>query len=56
MIIVNELNRQLNPPSEVYEFKGFTSELDSGKANPDKCTWYCHRDTGYCKRNHVKFL
>lgn len=29
--------------------------LNPASLDPEKCTWACHDDTGYCKTHHVKF-
>lgn len=30
--------------------------MNSSKADPLSCTWKCHNDTKYCKKNHVKYM
>ena len=32
--------------------KGITA-INSGIKTKEKCSWYCHRDTRYCKKYHT---
>ena len=31
-----------------------TTAINSGEKLKNKCTWHCHNDTAFCKKNHVK--
>lgn len=52
IILVNEYSRfQLETTD--YQSRGH-STINSASRNPEKCTWACYNDTGYCKTHHVK--
>ena len=54
VITVNEYTREVtNEKGNVR--KGIVG-INSGVKLPYKCTWYCHTDTGYCKRQHTNLL
>ena len=54
MIIVNEYSRDkiIEKPYTVY---GITA-MNSDVRTPDKCSWSCFKDTGYCKKNHTALM
>lgn len=52
MILVNEVSRQ-KIKDKPYVLSGVTA-INSKIKTPDKCTWNCHNNTNYCKKNHVK--
>lgn len=54
MILVNETIRP-TISEQPYSRKGVTT-INSGIQTPDKCTWYCHQNTSYCKKHHVEWL
>ena len=54
MYFVNE-NTRLNNKGEIYYRKNITV-INPGLALKDKCTWHCHDQTEYCKKNHVSVL
>ncbi len=51
---VNEYSR-LNTSNKGFVRKGVTAINPSVKI-PKKCSWYCHTDTGYCKKHHTHLL
>jgi len=54
MVVVNEYSR---PSLQGYHNSKYdVSGMNPNKPNPHKCTWTGFFDTGYCKRNHVKYL
>jgi hypothetical protein len=53
MVILNEYSR-VQLQSTDYLSRGQPT-LNPGSLDPEKCTWACHDDTGYCKTHHVKF-
>jgi hypothetical protein len=53
MVMVNEYSR-LQLEETDYLSRG-QATLNPPSLNPEKCTWACHNDTGYCKTHHVKF-
>ena len=40
---------------EPYSKSGITA-MNSDATIPDKCTWICNHETGFCKELHVKYL
>lgn len=54
VVLVNEYSR-LVTKEQGYVRKGITA-INSGIKTPKKCSWYCHTDTGYCKRKHTDLL
>lgn len=53
IVSVNEYSRlQLEPTA--YQSRG-QATLNPASLDPEKCTWACHNDTGYCKAHHVNF-
>lgn len=55
MVLVNESMHFFSSEEKPFVYKGFQG-LNSGEVNKNKCTWYCHADTTFCKNNHVKYL
>jgi hypothetical protein len=53
MILVNEYSRGKIQAS-TYQSRG-QDTINSAQRDPQKCTWACHNDTGFCKAHHVKF-
>ncbi|WP_438710746.1 hypothetical protein ACSTS3_18700 [Aquimarina muelleri] len=54
VVLVNEYSR-LTSKEEGSVRKGITA-INSSVKTPKKCSWYCHSDTGYCKKNHTSLL
>ncbi|WP_010177152.1 hypothetical protein [Aquimarina agarilytica] len=54
VILVNEYSR-LTTTDKSFVRKGVTTINPSIKT-PKKCSWYCHTDTGYCKKHHTHLL
>lgn len=54
IVIVNEVDRPKGN-EQSYSING-VSTINSANFLPDKCTWVCHNNTSFCKKNHVKFL
>ncbi|CAA0252889.1 conserved hypothetical protein [Tenacibaculum maritimum] len=54
VVLVNEYSR-LNNSNKGFVRKGITAINPSIKT-PEKCSWYCHADTGYCKKYHTHLL
>ena len=54
VVFVNEYSR-LNNSNKGFVRKGVTAINPSVKT-PEKCSWYCHTDTGYCKKHHTHLL
>ncbi len=54
MIMINEFVR-VNTYAKGYDKQGVTA-INTVKKYKDKCSWYCHNNTNYCKTNHVKLL
>ncbi len=54
VVLVNEYSR-LNNPNKGFVRKGITAINPSVKT-PENCSWYCHKDTGYCKKHHTHLL
>lgn len=54
IVFVNEYSR-LNNSNKGFVRKGITAINPSVKT-PKKCSWYCHTDTGYCKKHHTHLL
>lgn len=54
VVIINEYSR-LNNSNKGFVRKGVTAINQSIK-KPEKCSWYCHTDTGYCKKHHTHLL
>ncbi|MEY5048469.1 MAG: hypothetical protein RLZZ175_1828 [Bacteroidota bacterium] len=45
IITVNETLRLNN---------NYSQKINPSIENPNKCSWTCHNNTTYCKKNHVK--
>lgn len=54
VVLVNEYSKSVIK-EKGYVRKGITA-INSGIKTPKKCSWYCHTDTGYCKRKHTSLL
>ncbi len=54
MVVTNEVIRP-TIKDKPYSIQGITA-INSAGYYPDKCSWACHNNTGYCKTNHVKYL
>ncbi|MFL0085377.1 hypothetical protein, partial [Tenacibaculum maritimum] len=54
VVFVNEYSR-LNNSNKGFVRKGITAINPSVKT-PEKCSWYCHTDTSYCKKHHTHLL
>lgn len=54
MIITNEIVR-FNKAEKGYTRRGIVA-INSVEKTVDKCSWNCHNDTQYCKKNHVKYV
>ena len=54
LILVNEYVRS-GKRAATYYYKG-TPTIHGNLATTEKCTWYCHHNTEYCKRNHLTLL
>ena len=54
MVVMNELGRP-TLTGKPYQAKGVKA-MNSVEANLEECSWICHNNTGYCKKNHVKVL
>ncbi len=53
MVGVNEIVKP-TITEKPYSSSGITT-INSADKIPDRCTWICHNQTSYCKKNHVKF-
>jgi len=53
MIVINEFVR-LNIADKGSKRKGVVA-INSEKKYKHSCSWACHDNTAYCKKNHVKF-
>lgn len=53
MVCINHINS--NKTKYIYRYKDLITTHESTKNN-QKCTWECHNNTGFCKKNHVKYL
>ena len=54
LVFVNEYSRSVTKDIG-YTRKGIIA-INTGIKTPKKCTWYCHKDTGYCKAKHTNLL
>lgn len=54
VVLVNEYSR-FTITDKGYVRKSITTINPSVKT-PKKCSWYCHTDTGYCKKHHTHLL
>ncbi len=54
IVFINEYSR-FNNSNKGFVRKGITAINPSIKT-PEKCSWYCHADTGYCKKHHTNLL
>jgi hypothetical protein len=54
MILINEFVR-INTNEEGFNKQGVIA-INSVKKQKEKCSWVCHNDTDYCKKNHVKLV
>lgn len=54
IVLVNEYSR-FTATNKGYIRKGITA-INSGIKTPEKCSWHCYSDTGYCKRYHTNLL
>ncbi|MHA8092364.1 hypothetical protein V7S78_07565 [Aquirufa regiilacus] len=54
MILVNEYIRK-NIAKSNYSIHGVNT-INSAKYIPTQCSWACHNNTAYCKKEHVKYL
>ena len=54
IVLVNEFVRK-NISKSQYSIHGIKT-INSAKYIPTKCTWACHNNTAYCKKEHVKLL
>jgi hypothetical protein len=54
VVFVNEYSR-FKSTNDHHIRKGITA-INSNIKTPKKCSWYCHTDTGYCKKHHSNFL
>lgn len=54
LMLVNEIVRKNISPSH-YSIHSIKT-INSAKYVPNKCTWACHNNTAYCKKEHVKLL
>jgi len=54
MIVINEIVR-FHIKEKPYTIHGVKA-INSAKYMSNKCTWVCHNNTNYCKKNHVKYL
>ncbi len=54
LVFTNEYSR-LNNSNKGFVRKGITA-INSSVKTPEKCSWYCHADTGYCKKHHTDLL
>jgi hypothetical protein len=54
MVLVNETARY-KQKEKGFLFKGNVT-MNSAVQKQDKCSWYCHNNTNYCKVHHVKLL
>ena len=52
VIIINELSQHLLKPTP--PINNEVAEVNSSKADPEKCSWQCHDHTIYCLEHHVK--
>lgn len=53
IIIVNEYTRTLLNNSTIYHG---VKTIHSNHKNEKQCTWICHHQTNYCKKNHVQLI
>ncbi|PIE85949.1 MAG: hypothetical protein CSA05_03000 [Bacteroidia bacterium] len=54
MVIVNEFLRPTIKEKPYLKY-GITA-INSADKITEKCSWRCHNNTFYCKKNHVKYL
>ena len=54
VVIVNEYSRP--NLTGYYNSKYDVTAMNPNKRDPNVCTWSGFFDTGYCKKNHVKYL
>ena len=54
LVLVNEYSR-FTITDNGYARKGIKA-INSNIKTPKKCSWYCHTDTGYCKKHHNHLL
>ena len=54
VVLVNEYSR-FTITDKGYTRKGILAINPSVKTL-EKCSWYCHKDTGYCKKHHTHLL
>ena len=54
MIIVNELVRTQSR-GKSHNYYGVNA-INPSQKEIEKCSWACHNDTNFCKKNHVKFV
>ncbi|MDT8415922.1 MAG: hypothetical protein RQ735_11170, partial [Flavobacteriaceae bacterium] len=54
MIMVNEVIRP-TIKEKPFSSHGITA-MNSAVKVTEKCSWICHNNTTYCKKNHVKYL
>ena len=53
MVCINEIIRPAINDKSSARFGAIA--INSSVAKEDRCTWYCHDHTKYCKEHHVKF-
>ena len=54
MVVINEAVR-LTSVNKEYQTSGITS-INSSKKIENRCTWQCHNNTQYCKKQHVSLV
>ena len=52
--MINEFVR-LNTNEKGYNKQGVIA-INTAKKQTNKCSWICHKNTNYCKTNHVKLV
>ena len=54
VVFVNEITKTVISKND---YKKYTIKtINSGFKNAKKCSWACHNNTNFCKKNHVKLL
>lgn len=52
VVLINEYSRATMDRSGAKN----SYRLNPSNKTPKKCTWYCHKNTNYCKKAHTKLL
>ena len=54
IILINESIKLVK--KEKGHFRQGVAAINSSNRNVEQCSWACHDDTTFCKKNHVKWM